>query len=216
MAQMGRIRFALAAIGLAGAGAIAAATSAFACTNLATLSLSHDTGMAGSQVMVSGSAFGATAPVAGAVRPAGAAGGAGAPVVVHWGSADGPVLIQLAPSADGHVGPATVTIPADAAPGVYTVVATEVDATGRAAYGTPSRAPFTVIAPDRSGLVPSGAPANAGPAPVPGGGTSTGLLALTVALGVFGVGLFGASAALVIRHRRRAFHVPDTVPTWWT
>lgn len=166
---------------------LAAASTAFACTNLAELNIGPAAGPAGTQVTVTGSAF-AHVP-------------ANTPVALHWGSANGPVLATLTPDKAGAIGPATVTIPADAAPGSYVIVAsqTEID-NGQTPWGLPARTGFTV-----SG---AGAPAAAAHSAAVGSvssssGASGGLIALTVALGIGGLILFGLGAATFVGTMRR-------------
>jgi hypothetical protein len=173
---------------------LALASTAFACTNLAELNLGPSAGPAGATVQITGSAFSHVPD--------------NTPVALHWGSANGPVLATVTPDAAGAIGPATITIPADATPGSYVIVASQVEvATGLTPWGTPARASFIVTGPS-SGAVP--APALANGALNTASTSSTGLIALTIALGVGGLALFGLGAATFVgTMRRRA--VPSKV-----
>src|SRR5437763_7735758 len=113
---------------------LALASAAFACTNLAALNLSSSSGQAGTQVTVTGSAF-ARAPK-------------NTPVALHWNGLDGPVLATVTPDAAGAINATTITIPSDAKPGFYTIVATQTEiATGLTPWGLPTRAGFQVEGP---------------------------------------------------------------------
>lgn len=177
-------------VGLAGAGAavILSAGTAWACTNLATLNLSSAAGQVGENVTVTGSSF------------------AKAPVVLHWNAVNGPVLATVTPDQTGSIS-APITIPA-AQPGYYVLVATEMSH-GQNAYGTPARAAFQVLAPGQRALLTPNAAQTAGVAS--SSPSSTGIVALTVALGVVGLALFGAGVAAFARQTRRR-GVPATQP----
>ena len=139
--------FAGAAIAL-GAGGVAA----FACTNLATAAVSSSTGRAGETLTFTGSSF--AAPEEGAPP---------SPVVVHWGSAGGPVLAELAPDARGSVS-GSFSVP-QAGPGHFVIVATQVDAEGEPQFGTPARVPFEVVGANGESVPPpvtDGAPLSSG------------------------------------------------------
>ncbi|HEX2026361.1 MAG TPA: hypothetical protein VHF25_00005 [Nitriliruptorales bacterium] len=165
--------------------------TAWACTNLATLNLSEASGPAGQDVDVTGSSF----------RTAERG---GQEVALHWNAVDGPVLATATPDATGNIA-TSITIPADATPGYYVIVATQNeldDETGEVspAYGTPARASFLVgdVSPAD---IPQ--PASAGNAVVAAEGTSGGLLALTALLALAGIGLFAAGLGLFVREVRR-------------
>lgn len=121
---------------------LAFAAVAYACTALATLSLSAPAGDPGSSVAVTGSGFAA----AGAT--------AAAPVLVHFGGVDGPVLAEAVPDRSGNIS-APVVIPRDAAPGAQVIVATQKNARGEAQGGTPARAPFQVTGPGAQAAAPN-------------------------------------------------------------
>jgi hypothetical protein len=173
---------------------LVAAAAAFACTNLAELNLSSSSGQAGSQVTVTGSAF-ARAP-------------RNTPVDLHWNGVNGPVLATVTPDAAGAIGPMQLTIPADAAPGYYVVVATQTEiATGLNPWGLPSRAGFQVLGP---GAAPAAA-ASATSAGSSSSGVSGGFIALSVALGVSGLLLFAFGAATFVGVYRRRVPTPSPV-----
>ncbi|HEX3426370.1 MAG TPA: hypothetical protein VHT30_09575 [Acidimicrobiales bacterium] len=166
---------------------LAVQSAAFACTNLAELNVGPTSGPAGTKVTVTGSAF-ANVP-------------SNTPVALHWGSANGPVLATVTPDDSGAIGPFTLTVPANATPGSYVIVAsqTEID-NGQTPWGLPARTAFTV-----SGTAPAGAAArNAAVGSVSSSsGASAGLIALTVALGIGGLALFGLGAATFVGTVRR-------------
>jgi hypothetical protein len=174
---------------------LALASTAFACTNLAELNVGPSAGQAGATVKITGSAF-SHVP-------------ANTPVALHWGSANGPVLATITPDAAGAIGPTTITVPADATPGSYVIVASQTEvATGLTPWGTPARASFTVTGP-ASGAVPAPALANGG-LNASTTSSSSGLIAVTIALGVGGLALFGLGVATFVgTMRRRA--VPSKV-----
>ncbi len=165
------------------------AMAAFACTNLATLNLSTASGGVGDTVTVTGSSFrvpsGTTAdqPVL--------------PVVLNWNGADGPVLAETTPDAAGNIS-ATFSVP-EGQPGYYVLIASQKDAEGVDAYGTPARASFQILGPNGESVVqPAGnqvAPATADP-------SSSGIIALTVGLGALGLALFGAGFTAFVRQAR--------------
>lgn len=175
-------------------GLILAATAAFAyaCTNLATLNLSSATGQAGEQLTVTGSSFGAEPDV-----------------TLRWNSVEGSELATVTPDQAGNI-QATVTVPEDAQPGYYVVVATQTNEEGSQTFGGPARAAFQVVGPAGDTLV----------APQPGAeqlaqfatesatGISPGMIALTALLGVVGLGLFGAGVAGFARESRRPARAP--------
>ena len=171
------------------------ASAAYACTNLAELNLSSGAGQAGMQVTVTGSAFAKTPK--------------NTPVQLHWNSLDGPVLASVTPDAAGAIGPMTITIPSDAKPGYYVIVATQIElATGLNPWGLPTRAGFQVVGP---GATPVGvsAPVSAGLSN--SSGVSGGFVALTAALGIGGLLLFGFGAATFLGTYRRRVPTPSRV-----
>ena len=173
---------------------LAVASAAFACTNLAALNLSSSSGQAGSQVTVTGSAF-ARAPK-------------NTPVALHWNGLDGPVLATVTPDAAGAINATQITIPSDSKPGFYTIVATQTEiATGLTPWGLPTRAGFQVVGP---GATPA-QPVQAVSAGTSESGVSGGFIALSVALGVGGLALFGFGAASFLSTYRRRAATPSRV-----
>lgn len=161
------------------------AATAFACTSLATIDTPTSAALPGTNVAVTGASFSAKA---------------GTPVIFHWNGASGPEVARVMPDANGTV-KANFTVP-KADPGYYVLIATQVDASGKAVYGTPARASFQVLGPDgRAPASPAAPPQQPGrPVSAP---DSSGLLALTFALGGLGLLLFGAGFVTMIRQSRR-------------
>lgn len=178
---------ALAVFATAMAAMAITAAAAFACTNLATLNLSNASGNVGETVTVTGSSF--KAPAADA---------APLPVILNWSGAEGSVLAEATPDSAGNIS-ATFTVP-EGEPGYYVVIASQSDAEGEAAYGTPARASFQILGPNSEAAVqPAESQASAVSEP-----SSSGLIALTIGLGVLGLALFGAGFTAFVRqaHRR--------------
>ncbi|MHB1535607.1 MAG: hypothetical protein ACYC1D_13560 [Acidimicrobiales bacterium] len=186
------IRRLLVGLGTMGAALVIGASPAWACTNLATMNLSNASGTPGTNVTVTGSSFAA------------AKAGPAVPVQLHWNSVTGPVLATAIPDATGNIS-AAVTIP-QAQPGYYVLVATQ-QSKGVNEYGTPARAAFQVISPGQRPAITPSAGQSAGAAT--SSPSSTGVIALTVALGVAGLALFGAGATSFARQARRR-SVPAT------
>jgi hypothetical protein len=171
------------------AASLVLGATAFACTNLATLNLSSTAGKAGDVVTVTGSSFAA----ARADTPA-------LPVQLRWNGVDGKVLAEATPDKAGNIS-ATFTVP-DGQPGYYVLVATQKDAKGVDTYGTPARASYQILGPNGQSVVTP--PAQATASSVPSEPSSAGIIALTVALGVLGVGLFAAGFIAFVRQTRAA------------
>jgi hypothetical protein len=168
---------------------IIAGAAAFACTNLATLNLSSSAGKAGDVVTVTGSSFRVNARDVAASDP----------VVLHWNGVDGATLAEVKPDRAGNIS-ATFTVP-EGQPGYYVIVATQRDARGVDAYGTPARASYQILGPNGQSVVqPVGSSAG-----IVGSETSSsGIIALTVGLGALGLALFGAGFIAFVRQARRA------------
>lgn len=163
---------------------LAGAMVAWACTNLSTLNLSQSQGQAGANIDLTGSSF--------ATSESG-----GKAVEIHFDGENGALLAKAKPDKAGSIG-VDVKIPASAQPGYHVIVATQSTQQGPA-FGTPARASFLV-----GGAAPqSQAPPAGTSAAVADEGTSTGVIALTVALGVLGLVLFGAGLSLFVRELRR-------------
>lgn len=174
-------------LGLGVASVVAAlAATASACVPVATLSLSPASARPGEEVAVTGKFYNAKNPV-----------------VLRFNSLDGPVLATLQASQD-RVIEGRVTIPADAKPGNYTVIATQDADPTRTTWGIPSRALVTVVGEGGAPVVaPPVQPVAAGrPAGLARVDTATaGELAL-VGLGVAGVAMFLAGVAAFFAARR--------------
>ncbi|MGH9121055.1 MAG: hypothetical protein ACRDYC_03790 [Acidimicrobiales bacterium] len=181
------IRKLVVGMGALGASLALGASAAWACTNLATLNLSSASGTVGQSITVTGSSFHAAQT------------GPQVPVVLHWNSVSGPALATATPDATGNIS-ATIAVP-QANPGYYVIVAVQQATAGVDEYGTPARAAFEVITPGQHPAVTPNAGQSAGVATT--SPSSTGVIALTVALGVAGLALFGAGAASFARQARR-------------
>lgn len=169
-------------------GFLLAATAifAYACTNLASLNLETSTGAAGDEIAVTGSSFGAEPEV-----------------VLHWNSVEGAELATVTPDQAGNIA-TSVTVPADAEPGYYVIVATQVSEEGGQVFGGPARAAFQVLGPGGEALSaqPAGPDQLAEFASDSAATASTGMVALTALLGLLGLGLFGAGVTGFVRESR--------------
>ena len=175
--------------GSAAAATVLAGAAAFACTNLATLNLSSSAGKAGDTVTVTGSSFRVNARDVAASDS----------VVLHWNGVDGATLAEVKPDKAGNIS-ATFAVP-EGQPGYYVIVATQRDAKGVDAYGTPARASYQILGPNGQSVVqPVGSSAGA----VGTETSSSGIIALTVGLGALGLALFGAGFIAFVRQARRA------------
>ena len=175
--------------GSAAAATVVAGAAAFACTNLATLNLSSSAGKAGDTVTVTGSSFNVNSTNVAASFP----------VVLKWNGVEGATLAQVQPDKAGNIS-ATFTVP-DGQPGYYVIVATQKDAKGVDAYGTPARASFQILgANGQSVVTPAVSSAGSTVASSP---SSSGIIALTVGLGALGLALFGAGFVAFVRQARR-------------
>ena len=171
------------------AASVFVGATAFACTNLATLNLSSTAGKAGDVVTVTGSSFSAPRGDAPAL-----------PVQLKWNGVDGAVLAEAVPDRAGNIS-ATFTVP-EAQPGYYVLVGVQKDARGVDTYGTPARISYQILGANGQSVVAP--PSAAAAATLPSEPSSTGIIALTVALGVLGLGLFGAGFVAFVRQTRAA------------
>ena len=175
--------------GAAATATVIAGAAAFACTNLATLNLSSSAGKAGDSVTVTGSSFRVNSTNVASSDA----------VVLKWNGVEGATLAQVQPDKAGNIS-ATFTVP-DGQPGYYVIVATQRNAQGVDAYGTPARASYQILGPNGQSVVtPAGSPAGA----VGSESSSSGIIALTVGLGALGLALFGAGFIAFVRQARRA------------
>ncbi|MGH9164110.1 MAG: hypothetical protein ACRDZW_01175 [Acidimicrobiales bacterium] len=165
--------------------AVGFGATAFACTNLATISTPSPAAPAGTNIAISGASFAAAA---------------GTPVVLHWNGVNGPEVARTVPDKSGNIA-ANFTVPkADA--GYYVIVATQAGADGKPVYGTPARSSFQVVGPDGA-AAPAPAAAPRLPSSPNTAPDSNGVVALTFALGAAGLALFGAGLATTVRQSRR-------------
>src|SRR5947208_10003370 len=174
---------------------------AFACTNLATISLSSGSGHVGDTLTLVGTSF--PVPRATSTAPT--------QVVVHWKSIEGPVVATVTPDRTGTIS-ATFTVP-PTEPGNLIIVATQKrpvvnpDTPGAAPVtfvdepGTPARATFRVLATGELAPIPLapndvvGVTTNAG---------STGVMVLMVLFGTVALSLFaGGVIAFLYQVRSR-------------
>ncbi|MEW6153682.1 MAG: hypothetical protein AB1673_06800 [Actinomycetota bacterium] len=177
------------AFGAAATATVLTGAAVFACTNLATLNLSSAAGKPGDTVTVTGSSFRVNAQDVASSFP----------VQLRWNGVDGAMLAEVQPDRVGNIS-ATFTVP-DGQPGYYVLVATQRDAQGVDTYGTPARASYQILGPNGQSVV---TPASAPVATVGSEGSSAGIIALTVGLGVLGLGLFAAGFIAFVRQSRRA------------
>jgi len=185
-----------AALVLMGAGA-----AAFACTNLATLSLSTGSGRPGALITLTGASFPVPRPSTG-LTPT--------PVIIHWQKPDGMVLAEAPPDRYGSIS-ASFTVP-DAGPGTYVIVATQKTLrpvagapadTPPVAFdepGTPARASFEVLGIGRP--VARAVPVD----PVTGSSDldSSVWIVLTAAFGAVAILLFGGGLIAFVHQSRKA------------
>lgn len=172
-------------------GVLLFAAVAWACIPVATLDVTPQQVRPGQEVTVSGVFYGKKSPV-----------------VMHFNALDGPVLAEITPNKDGVIN-GKLTIPIDAEPGNYVLVATQEAVRGETTWGVPSRGLVTVI---NDGGAPVVGALEAPPVARPAGlvtGESVGLGELVlVGLGVAGVGMFLAGMAAFFAARRAA---PESV-----
>ncbi len=131
------------------------------------------------------------------------------PVEVRWDAVDGPVLGSFKTVETGFAmwGPGTVTIPADAKPGIHTLWATQkLEESEKLIRGMPAKTIVQVLNPDGSApalgvdLTPQVEPRPTDL--VEDESVGTGALVLA-GLGVAGVAMFAAGAAALMSSRRR-------------
>ncbi len=169
-------------------GLVAVAAVAWACIPVATLEASPTEVKPGQQVTVTGAQYGEKSPV-----------------VIRFNALDGPVLASLTPAKDGLVN-GTVTIPADARPGNYVLVATQEAVRGETTWGVPSRALVRVVGDGGAPVLGTAvsAPETGRPAGLDRGDSSVGTGALVLTgIGVAGVAMFLAGMAALMTGRRR-------------
>ena len=131
--------------------ALAVAATAFACTNLATISPNAESGRPGDTITIVGTSF--PVPRTAGVAPTS--------VVIRWSASDGPVIATVTPDRTGTIS-ATFTVP-PSPPGNVVILAIQrravIDPDAPDAPpklfvdepGTPARATFRVLAPGEVG-----------------------------------------------------------------
>ncbi len=170
---------------------------------LATLNVSTARARSGATVSLTGASFAVPRPGSG-VDPT--------PVVIHWRGEGGPVVAQATPDQFGSIS-ATFTVPADATPGIYVLVGTQLtprrspDAPADAAPtlvpepGTPARLSFEVLGPGGStvrGTVVTE------PVDARSDLDSTVWIVLTAAFGAVAMSLFGGGLIAFLHQSRQA------------
>lgn len=191
------------------AGAALAGASAFACTNLATVSPSAEAVRPGDRITLVGTSF----PVSRTSdRPT-------TGVEVHWGTASGPLMAATMPDRTGTI---SVTIEVPEAPAGHAVIVvtqrrplpTDGASTAAPAFvdepGTPARTSVRVRAPGEPRDRPPATRVVAGAAD----NSNTTLLVLTAVTGAVALSLFGGGfIAFIHQHRTRAQY-PQAWPPW--
>ena len=131
------------------------ASFAYACTSLATLSVNPSSAPAGTTVNGTGKNF----------SPHGTDAPSTEPVVLHLNSRTGTTLWSGRPDAAGNISFA-FTVP-DVEAGSYTLIATQMNATGGNASGTPARISFQVTPSPAAAEPAAAAPAEEAATPAP-------------------------------------------------
>lgn len=198
---------------------LVAATSmagAFACSNLATISLSAGFGHVGDTITLIGTSF----PVPRTQPNSSVPSSPATPVVVRWKSIDGPVLATATPDRTGTIS-ATFTVP-PGEPGNVVIVALQrrplVDPAAPDApprgfvdeVGTPARATFRLLGPGE--FAPTTLPFSQF-VTSSGDEGSTGLIVLMVLFGTVAMSLF-AGGVIAFLHQIRSQR-RDAVPQSW-
>lgn len=186
-------------------------SSAFACTNLATISLSSGFGHPGDRITIIGTSF--PVPRTTSTTPV-------TPVVVRWKSIDGPIIANAVPDRTGTIS-ATFTVP-QSDPGNVVIVAVQRRAIVDPAQpdnppstyideaGTPARATFRILATGE--FAPTSIPFSPVLATGEGDGGSTALIVLMVLFGAVAMSLF-AGGVIAFLHQVRADR-PARQPVW--
>lgn len=136
-------------------------------------------------------------------------------VVIRWNALDGPILAtvdELGPdprfptsATSGSIEGVKVQVPADAKPGNYVLVVTQVDATGKMSQ-VPARALVTVTGNGQSPILgaPLGTQTAERPIGLVEGESVTTATKVLIGLGVAGVAMFLAGVAAFLAGRRPA------------
>jgi hypothetical protein len=181
-----RRRGVLGIFGVAAAAVTALAATAYACTNLSTITLSNGSARPGDNITVTGTSFGGGGC---GCRPRGVT-----PVQIRWNGRAGEVLTEANADTAGSIS-GSFTVP-EAKPGLYTIAAVQRDLElDMDDYGTPALASLEVLGPNGESVVQPGVEglgspdaANSGP-----------MIALTMALGMLSLGLLVAGSVAVGR-----------------
>jgi hypothetical protein len=136
---------------------VGAASLAYACTALATLSVTSGPAAPGSTVTATGKGFN------GGLHGADPATATRTPVVMHWNTRSGPVVASVTPAnLAGDLPTFTFTAP-NVAPGQYVLIGVQNDpATNAPYYGTPARQSVTIATSGARTAARSGGAATAG------------------------------------------------------
>ena len=203
-----------AALGLAIAALmIAGIAPAFACTNLATMSLSVGSGHVGDTIILSGTSF--PVPRANSTQ-------ATTPVVIRWKTSDGPILATLVPDRTGSIS-TTFSVP-PAEPGNVVIFGIQRRGVPDTANpdapptlfvdeaGTPARATFRVLA---AGEFPPPSLVTVDSIGVTADEGSTAMIVLMVLFGAVALSLFaGGVIAFLHQVRSRSKPVAQPWPPW--
>ncbi len=145
-------------------------------------------------------------------------------VVIRWNALDGPILAtvdQLNPdprfptsNTSGSIEGVKVRVPADAKPGNYVLIVTQVDAGGKMTQ-VPTRALVTVTGSGTAPIVGPqvGTQSELRPAGLVEGDSVSTATKVLIALGVAGVAMFVAGVAAFLAARRPAVGAPAQVRT---
>jgi hypothetical protein len=181
-----RRRGVLGIFGVAAAAVTALAATAYACTNLSTISLSNGSARPGDNITVTGTSFGGGGC---GCRPRGVT-----PVQIRWNGRAGEVLTEASADTAGSIS-GSFTVP-DAKPGLYTIAAVQRDLELDVDYyGTPALASLQVLGPNGESVVQPGVEGLASP----DAANSGPMIALTMALGMLSLGLLVAGSVAVGR-----------------
>ena len=192
--RQGRSRWGLVGLFGVAAGVLVQAAPGWGCASLASVDVTPNVVRPGQEVAWKGTFF---------IKDE--------PVRLLWNALDGPVLSTATPpSADNGLHgnwrfvDGTFTVPADARPGTYLVIATQNAVKGSQTWGVPARGLVQVS--DGSPVVgqTSGAPAEQRPADLLTSDSLSGGDFLLAALGAGGVALFLAGVATVLVAGRKA------------
>lgn len=191
---------------------VVCAASAFACTNLATMTLSSSAGRPGDTIVLTGTSF----PV-----PRANSAAQPTPVVIRWKASDGPIIGTVMPDRTGTISLTFTVPPSD--PGNVVIVGVQKrpvlnpdlpDAQPTAFVdepGTPARATFRVLA---AGESPPHSMVTADFVTAPGDSGTTAMIVLMVLFGAVAMSLF-AGGVIAFLHQVRSHRLaPQRWPNW--